>query len=227
MNHFTKKNQKLEKRRGIHFQIGFIIAGGLTLVAFEWTTPVNPYTLPETSVIYEEEWEMPPILPEKEIEKPEVKFTEAPKKPAIILIVKELPEPTPEVLLKPTIQLTFDPNQWEPEVEPILPPEVFLVVEKMPEFVGGEKARLSFLKNNLKYPSRDMSAKIQGTVYINFVVNKKGEIKKVNILRGVSPTIDAEAIRVVKAMPKWIPGKQRGKAVNVSYNFRIKFKIAG
>ena len=109
--------------------------------------------------------------------------------------------------------------------EPTPEPEVFLVVEKMPAFVGGDKARLSFLRDNLKYPSIDRSGGIQGTVYLNFVVNKKGEIKKVNILRGVSPSIDAEAIRVVEAMPKWTPGKQRGKAVNVSYNFRISFKL--
>ena len=88
MNHFTKKNKALKKLRGIHLQIGLIIAGGLTLVAFEWTTPINPYLLPENTIVYEEEWEMPPILPKKEIEKPEVKFIEAPKKSKVIEIVE-------------------------------------------------------------------------------------------------------------------------------------------
>ena len=119
MNHFTKKNQKLEKNRGIYFQIGLIIAGGLTLIAFEWTTPVNPYELPETSIIYEEEWEMPPILPEKEIEKPKVKFIEAPKKSPIILIVKddfkekEVEEKTIEI-----DEIKFKDAEWK-EVEEI------------------------------------------------------------------------------------------------------------
>tara|TARA_B100000809_G_scaffold77344_1_gene75190 strand:- start:1896 stop:2579 length:684 start_codon:yes stop_codon:yes gene_type:complete len=226
MNHFAKNNKALKKLRGIHLQIGLIIAGGLTLVAFEWTTPINPYSLPENTIVYEEEWEMPPILPEKEIEKPEVKFTDAPKKSETFVIVEVLPEPTPEPSPEPTPDPIFDLEKWDPVSEPMsIEPEIFTVVEKMPEFIGGNKARVSYLRDNLKYPKVDKSGGVQGTVYLNFVVDKKGEVKKVKILRGVSPSIDAEAIRVVEAMPKWIPGKQRGKAVNVSYNFRISFKL--
>ncbi|MDB4534078.1 TonB family protein [Vicingaceae bacterium] len=226
MNHFTEKNKTLEKLRGIYFQIGLIVAGGLTLVAFEWTTPTNPYDLPETSVIYEEEWEMPPILPEKKIEKPEVQPEEYKKKSETFVIVEILPEPEPDPKPEPLPDPKFDPKEWQPDPEPTPEPETFLIVEKMPEFVGGNKARLMFLSDNIKYPSIDKAGGIEGTVYLDFVVNKKGEIRKVNILRGVSPTIDAEAVRVVKAMPNWTPGKQRGKAVSVKYNFRIKFKLS-
>ena len=95
----------------------------------------------------------------------------------------------------------------------------------MPGFVGGEKARLKFLYDNLKYPSIDKSGGIQGTVYLNFVVNKKGEIKKVKILRGVSPTIDKEAIRVVKAMPKVTKEMKGFKILNIFVNISFNRSI--
>ncbi len=227
MNQFKKTTTTNEKRRGIYFQIGLIIAGGLTLVAFEWTSPVSLTDLPGSVETYEAEIDFPIIMPEVKIDRPEIKPIVQPKKSEVIKIVKKIFEPSPEPSPAPTPELKFDPNEWEP-IEPIIgPEEEFTIVENMPEFVGGERARLKFLYDNLKYPSVDKAGNVQGTVYLNFLVNKKGEIKKVKILRGVSPTIDREAVRVVKAMPNWKPGKQRGKAVNVNYNFRIKFQLKG
>ncbi len=228
MNQFTKKSKALGKFRVIHFQIGLIITGGLTLVAFEWTTPINPYDLPETDVIYEEEWEMPPIFPEKEIKKPEVKFTEARKKSETFIIVKELPEPTPEPSPEPTPDPKFDPDKWaptEPYVDPN--PAPLPMAEIMPEFKGGVEELFKYLCENIKYPARERDAGIQGTVYLRFVVGKKGNIKNVEVLRGVNEQINNEAIRVVKAMPKWKPGKQSGRPVSVIYNLPIKFKLVG
>ena len=95
----------------------------------------------------------------------------------------------------------------------------------MPHFIGGDKARKKFLYDNLNYPKMDRATGIEGTVYLKFTVTRKGEIKDIEILRGVSNRIDKEAIRVLKAMPKWSPGKQRGRAVDVSLNFNVKFEL--
>ena len=109
--------------------------------------------------------------------------------------------------------------------QPTLTMRAIYPVEKMPEFIGGDKARVKYLRDNLKYPGPERTAGIEGTVYLKFLVNEKGEIKNVKILRGVSENIDKEAIRVLKDMPNWSPGKQRGKPVNVSFNLRISFKL--
>lgn len=224
MTQFKKTNKKLEKLRGIFFQVGLIVAGGLTLVAFEWQTSymieIPKGRVPDIDVIDE----LPPITYSSEPEKPKVKFVETKFNPDKIEIIDdnvnnlELTDKADPVEISPFI----------PDFTEVSPPDempTFTIVENMPEFVGGEKARLKYLRDNLKYPSFDKANGIQGTVYMKFLVNNKGEINNIEILRGVSETIDKEAIRVVKSMPNWKPGKQRGRAVNVSYNFRITFQL--
>jgi len=226
MNQFKKTTKKSEKRRGIYFQIGLIIAGGLTLVAFEWTSPINISDLPTTYDTDEIEIDFPIIMPEVKIDRPEVKPIVQPKKSEIIKIVKNIFEPEPEPSPEPTPELTFDPDEYK-LVEKFVEPKVFTIVEEMPEFEGGLKRMFKYLGANLKYPIRERNAGIQGTVYLEFVIGEKGEIKKIKILRGVNEAIDKEAIRVLKAMPKWKPGKQHGKAVNVKYNLPISFQLKG
>lgn len=102
---------------------------------------------------------------------------------------------------------------------------VFMVVERMPSFPGGDAALLSYLKNNVKYPKDAMVKGFQGRVYVEFVVDTCGAIMDVHILKGVHTLLDAEALRVVKAMPKWEAGTQRGKRVKVSYRFPINFTL--
>ena len=101
----------------------------------------------------------------------------------------------------------------------------FLVVEQMPEFPGGDLALRKFLANSVKYPVIAQENGIQGKVFINFVVDKNGGISNVKVFRGVDPSLDKEAVRVVKAMPKWIPGKQGGQPVRVSYTVPINFVL--
>lgn len=101
--------------------------------------------------------------------------------------------------------------------------EVFQIVEVMPSFPGGQGALIQFLATNTNYPSEAKVNNISGTVYVTFVVNKDGTIRDVRVIRGVTKLLDEEAIRVVKLMPKWIPGKTRGKNVDVAYNIPIKF----
>lgn len=111
-------------------------------------------------------------------------------------------------------------------VEEVVEEEIFTIVESMPEFPGGgQEALFKYLQKEMKYPQIAKENGIQGTVFVNFVVGKDGKIRDAKILRGVNKMLDEEAIRVVKAMPSWKPGKQRGKAVSVSYNLPIKFTL--
>jgi len=103
--------------------------------------------------------------------------------------------------------------------------EVFVVVEEMPEFPGGVKALRQYLATAVKYPVIAQENGIQGKVYVNFVVNKDGSVSNAKIARGVDPSLDAEALRVVSTLPKWKPGKQRGAPVRVSYTVPISFKL--
>ncbi len=105
------------------------------------------------------------------------------------------------------------------------PEEIFVVVENQPQFPGGNAAMMKFIGDNVKYPKEAHEKGIQGRVISNFVVMKDGSISDVQIVRGVDPLLDAEAIRVLSSMPKWDPGKQRGQAVNVRYTLPVVFRL--
>ena len=110
----------------------------------------------------------------------------------------------------------------EPEPEP---EEVFAMVESMPEFVGGEEAFMNYLRMNLDYPTIALEARIQGIVFLQFVVEKDGSITDIKVLRGVVSSLDEEAVRVVRQMPKWIPGEQNGRKVRVKYSLPVRFRL--
>lgn len=128
-----------------------------------------------------------------------------------------------------------DPDAVRKDIESIMTPtdkggrakepETFRVVEVMPQFPGGETEMYRFISANLKYPVVDQEMGTQGRVSIQFVVSKTGEIINLVILKGISPTCDKEAMRVIKSMPKWIPGKQSGNPVQVYYIIPIVFKL--
>jgi protein TonB len=103
--------------------------------------------------------------------------------------------------------------------------DVYTVVEEMPEYPGGVAALRNFLAQTVKYPEEAIKNGIQGKVYVNFVVEKDGTVGAVKIARGVSPELDAEALRVVKLLTNWKPGKQKGEDVRVSYTVPIQFKL--
>ena len=104
--------------------------------------------------------------------------------------------------------------------------QVFVLVEQMPEFPGGDKGLFDFIKENVKYPPPAHEAKITGTVYATFIVTASGEITGIKVIRGVNKYLDAEAVRVIKSMPHWKPGRQSGKQVSVQYILPIKFSLA-
>ena len=103
--------------------------------------------------------------------------------------------------------------------------KVFDVVEQMPSFPGGQAALMSYLSNNIKYPQIAMENGVQGRVVCTFVVERDGSITDIRVVRGVDPSLDKEAIRVLKSMPHWIPGKQNGSAVRVKFTVPVTFKL--
>ena len=112
----------------------------------------------------------------------------------------------------------------QPEPKPDVE-KVFDVVEQMPSFPGGPSALMEWLSNNVKYPVVAQENGVQGRVVVSFVVERDGSITDVKVVRGVDPSLDKEASRVVRAMPRWIPGKQNGSAVRVKYNVPVAFRL--
>ena len=102
---------------------------------------------------------------------------------------------------------------------------IFTIVEDMPQFPGGKQELMKFLGKNITYPVSAQKAQIEGSVMVQFVVGKDGSVRNPKVVRSVNPELDAEALRLVGIMPKWTPGKQRGKAVPVSYNLPISFRL--
>lgn len=102
---------------------------------------------------------------------------------------------------------------------------VFDVVEVMPQYPGGQIAMMKYIMENMKYPKQAMKEGIQGRVAVSFIVEKDGSISDVKPILSVHPLLNKEAVRVVKSMPKWTPGKQNGKPVRVRYNLPVMFKL--
>ena len=150
----------------------------------------------------------------------------------VIDLIKNMPKWTPgmryesrsgkvaKVLARVSKTIPIDVSVEGEEHEP-----VFLIVEHMPEFPGGDIALRKFIAENIKYPEEAKAKKIQGKVFVQFVIDKEGNVVSPKIARGADPLLDAEAIRVVKSLPKWEPGSQRGKPVNVSFTYPVTFSL--
>lgn len=113
----------------------------------------------------------------------------------------------------------------QPEPPKEVENKVFDVVEEQPSFPGGQGALMQWLRDNIKYPVIAAENGIEGRVIVQFVVSKSGSISNVNVVRGVDPSLDKEAVRVVSNMPNWTPGKQNGTTVNVRYTLPVTFKL--
>lgn len=111
------------------------------------------------------------------------------------------------------------------EKTPVEDNKVFEAVEQMPTFPGGEAELMKYLSKNLSYPTLAAENGIQGTVLLQFVVQKDGSIGEVKVVRSKDPDLDKEAVRVVKGMPKFIPGRMNGQAVNVWFTLPVRFKL--
>lgn len=126
-------------------------------------------------------------------------------------------------ILKVTQRVETEPVKAEPKPE--VENKVFDVVEQMPSFPGGPSALMQYLSSNIKYPVVAQENGVQGRVVVSFVVERDGSITDVQVARSVDPSLDREAQRVVRSMPKWIPGKQNGQAVRVKYNVPVAFRL--
>ena len=104
--------------------------------------------------------------------------------------------------------------------------KVFTIIDKMPEFRGRKEGLLKFLQRSVKYPEKAKKSNTQGRVVAQFFINKKGKVDNIHIVKSVSPELDAEAIRVIKAMPKWKPGVYKGKVVSTEFTMPIQFKLS-
>lgn len=120
---------------------------------------------------------------------------------------------------------TVAPDSVAAPTDGVAKDEVFMVAEKMPEFPGGMKEMLKFLQENVKYPENAMKNNVQGRVIVQFVIEKDGTPTEFKVLRSVDPDLDAEALRVMKAMPKWKPGMQKGQVVRVKFTVPVSFKL--
>ncbi|WP_418579969.1 energy transducer TonB [Prevotella sp.] len=128
------------------------------------------------------------------------------------------------------IQRTVSDNakQWRTAViKPTADPDsskIFGAAEEMPSFPGGEKALMQYIKDNTYYPEEMCEGAAQGRVMVGFVINEDGSISDVKVLRSLTPELDEVAVKIVKGMPKWNPGKQNGKAVKTKYTVPVSFR---
>lgn len=219
-----KKNPTadLEKLRGVLSLGGLVLSLFVVYSVINWKFyDVQASELGELIVDEEEE----EIIPITEQNTPPPPPPPPPAAPEIIEIVEDDIE-VEDIEIEDTeadAETVVEVFEEEEEVEE---EEVFTIVESMPQFPGGGQAALfKYLGKNIKYPQIAKENGIQGTVFVNFVVGKDGSIRDVKILRGVNKMLDKEAVRVVESFPKWIPGKQRGKPVSVTYNLPIKFTL--
>lgn len=222
-----KKSPKanLENKKGIFLQIGLIVTLSLIWGAFEWKS--NPSKgdsfTQKASVDTEEEV----IISTRATTPPPPPPPPPPAMSETINLVSDDVEIKDEFMAM-DVEATSETviNVKVDEEEEVKEEEVFLRVEKMPTFKGGDLNTFrNWVQGRLKYPTIAAENGIQGTVYLTFVVNGKGEVVKVTTMRGIDPLIDKEAERVVASSPKWSPGEQRGKSVSVKYTLPIAFKL--
>lgn len=224
-----KKSPKadLEGKKDTWLLVGFVLVLAIMFVAFEWSErDVKVST--DTGVVelvFEEE--IIPITQQEEIKAPPP--PEAPSVAEVLNIVEDDAEVEETTIAsteenKEAVEVKYIPVEVEVEEEPE-EETIFQVVEVMPEFPGGMAECLKFLGKNLKYPVIAQENGIQGRVIVQFVVNRDGSIVDPVVVRSVDPYLDKEAIRVIKSMPKWKPGQQRGKAVRVKYTVPVTFKL--
>ena len=138
----------------------------------------------------------------------------------------DIPAQQEEEVVKPQTEAPNEADRPPPsQVKEDEPAKIFTVVEVMPEYPGGTDEMMKFLAENIKYPTVAQENGISGKVFVTFIVDENGLIDNISILRGIGGGCDEEAIRVIKMMPKWKPGTQRGQAVRVQYNVPIKFTL--
>ncbi|MRT91605.1 energy transducer TonB [Ancylomarina sp. 16SWW S1-10-2] len=224
----VKKSQKadLENKRGLFLEIGLALTLALVFLAFEWRVDTSEAGVLVAEQEVQAEEEIIPITRQEPI-KPPPPPPPAPKVADVLNIVDNDEEIDDELEIEDS-EADMDEEveiQIVEEAEEEDEQQVFVIVEDMPEFPGGDIELQKWINSSVKYPVIAQENGITGRVYVGFVVNKVGQVENVKIMRGVDPSLDKEALRVINKMPKWKPGKQRGKAVKVSYTVPINFQL--
>lgn len=223
----AKKTPKanLETKKLIWIQLGLITALVIVFVALEWKSyGKRELDLGQREVIDITE-EIIPITEQKVKPPP----PPPPKQTLVINIVEDDVE-----IEDDDFEIDADADM-DTEVEEYIPvemdediveeAEIFTVVESMPTYPGGESALYKYLTKSIQYPTMAQESGVQGRVYVTFVVEVDGSITDIRILRGIGGGCDEEAMRVVKEMPRWVPGKQRGQSVRVQFNLPVRFVL--
>ncbi len=225
-----KKTEKadLENRRGLYLEIGLVVVLVAALVAFNVKSydnkkieVVQRTAADETEeMVIQTQDDTPPPPPPPE--QPEVATDlnviedDAESENEIGIVNAEVTDKTENIEITPVVV-----EQDEEEDEQV----IFQVVEQDPEFPGGVEALYKFIQSNIKYPQLAKENNITGRVFVTFVVEKDGSVSNVKAARDIGGGCGAEAVRVVKSMPKWTPGKQRGKAVRAAYTLPVNFTL--
>ncbi len=224
----TKKATKvnLEKKRFLFLELGLVLALGLCFAAFEWSNPeVSDTTLGNTKFTEIMEGDIitvklppppPPAPPEKKVVVETIKVTDKPT---------DLPTDVFDEPTGPQDIIIYKPKDDVIIIEDPIEVIEFVKVEVKPTFPGGDAALLQYISKNTKYPKIPFELGIEGKVYVQFVIGTDGSVGSVTVVRGVDDYLDKEALRVVSTIPNWTPGKQRGKAVPVSFIVPINFII--
>lgn len=222
-----KKSPKasLEDKKLTYVLLGLVFVLIVCFAALEWTEQeVKKFDVVDTDFLIEEEIDIqqttqettppppPPVVQEVEV----LNVVEDDVETETIEIKTE-DEKDVEVVIAAPVEAPVEEEEEE---------EVFMVVETMPEFPGGQAALFKYLSEKVKYPVIAQENGIQGRVICQFTVNKDGSIVDVNVARSSGDaSLDKEALRVIQSMPKWSPGKQRGKPVRVKYTVPVNFKL--
>ena len=226
----VKKTPKasLENKRTLFIEIGLIVALAVVYIAFNWTTKdVQVSTLEAENQVVQEE-EIIPITQETPPPPPE-----APKIPVlsdqIDIVDDEIEVDNDFLSLEDSDDMGVEIMDYVENVqEEVVEEEAipFQLVEEKPSFMGGDANQFSaWVNKRLVYPEIAKENGVQGRVTLQFTVEKDGSVTKVKVLRGVDPSLDKEAVRVVSMSPKWKPGKQRDRAVPVTYTFPVYFQL--
>ena len=208
-----KKNPKVDLRRysGLFLEVGFVVAISAVLLTLNYSVHTkNTVVFGELKTVIAEE-EIVPITRQQTPTPPPP--PEVPKVAEVINIVDDNTYLDDELEIEDIeadqeTEIIVVKRQEEEEED-----EIFMIVEEIPEFPGGEDALHNYMLKHTKYPKAAKKNKVSGTVYVQFVINENGEISDVQIPQSIDPALDREALRVVNGMPNWIPGKIRGNPV--------------
>ncbi|MDO4461472.1 MAG: energy transducer TonB [Bacteroidia bacterium] len=225
----TKKTPRadLENKKGLFTEIGLAVALIVCFSVFEWSTTAAEINFTGVSepVTFEDQM----MVPITRMETPTPPPPPAPKPADIITIIDDDEELVDDYdwassEANEDDAITYTTIEVKPEEEED-DSEVLFITDQMPVFPGGEVALRKYLAESIRYPVMAIESNVQGRVFVSFVVDKTGAVTQVKVARGIDGLLDKEALRVVQSMPKWTPGMQRGKAVNVAYTVPISFVL--